>query len=342
MHESFTDIAGELRIWSFYETIDSQLSGSGIGPADEVSFSAPLVSIKSAIVGVRQESIYSSLESDHAHCASFGISNPRTLNNYLTDLTAAVAKAETLSRTVHTPLKLKEKVKVEIIGFYDDPDVTTESDIRLYNTKYHLSEFLAKGPERCLGERLRGVPQRPGPPGRSGPGRSIIDRLLSTIYRSPERERPKSPGIIVTQASTGAPAGDEGSSVPAARRPHSLTIPTSTPSAHQRPSSRRSNGTASTMSDPTGQEHSSQEATSTAHQIRHRRQRSDTDKVGLGITSGSQFGKHSKTSDLQDFSAGFSKPDPNQRKFMWIHLPFTNPLWVKASFHNLGLEACIY
>ena len=48
LHEDFTDIASELRIWSFYETIDSRLSGLGSGFHDAVSFSAPLVSISRA------------------------------------------------------------------------------------------------------------------------------------------------------------------------------------------------------------------------------------------------------------------------------------------------------
>jgi hypothetical protein len=36
LNDEFRDISSELRIWTFYETIDSQLSGTGSGPAREV------------------------------------------------------------------------------------------------------------------------------------------------------------------------------------------------------------------------------------------------------------------------------------------------------------------
>ncbi|KAF3761836.1 hypothetical protein M406DRAFT_265907 [Cryphonectria parasitica EP155] len=243
MHEGFADIASEMRIWTFYETIDSQLSGSGMGIANEVSFTAPLVSIKSALVGARQEIIYSSLESDHAHCASFGISNPRTLRNYLLNLAEAIAKAETLCRTTHTPLKLKDVVKVEVVGFYEDPDAATESDVRLYTTKYHLSDFLSIGPERCLEERLRRV-RRPGSGGHPfSSDHADTDRLGRGVVKNVQEKR------------------------------------------------------------------------------------STASRLGLGIAPRSRSEKLSKSSILQELSAGFSRPDPNRRKFMWIHLPFTNPLW---------------
>ncbi|KAJ9151412.1 Protein SERAC1 [Pleurostoma richardsiae] len=160
MHEDFAAIASDMRIWTFYETIDSLLSeGSESALTDTVQFSAPLVSIKSALVGVRQETVYSSLESGHANCASFGPQNPKTMAAYLEDLSLAVSKAVDLSQYTHTPLTLKERVKVEVIGFYEDPDAAMDSAIRLYFTKYHLADFLDKGPERCLAERLTGGPK---------------------------------------------------------------------------------------------------------------------------------------------------------------------------------------
>jgi hypothetical protein len=27
---------------------------------------------------------------------------------------------------------------------------------------------------------------------------------------------------------------------------------------------------------------------------------------------------------------GFSRPNPSLRKFMWVHMPFNNPVWVKV------------
>lgn len=329
MHDDFTDISSEMQIWTFYETIDSQLSGSGYGVTNEVKFSAPLVSIKSALVNVRQEIIYSSLESDHAHCASFGISNPRTLNTYLLNLAAAISKAATLSQSVHTPLRLKQKVKVEIIGFYEDPDAATESDIRLYITKYQLAEFLQKGPEMCLEERLRRVTHRPGP----GRRQTIVHGPGHGSSSGPgDRERPVSPGIVVQSPGT----DDEHWRIPLGRRLHSLTIPTLSPPGFGRPSSRTSNGTTSTMSDPTGQEVSPKEATTlTTQRAQDPRSKPETDQLGLGITSRSRAERASTSSALQDLTAGFSRPNPDQRKFMWIHLPFTNPVWVKVCWNCL-------
>lgn len=339
MHERFTDLASEMRIWSFYETIDSRLSGSGHGLATEVEFTAPLVSIKSALVGVRNESIYSSLESDHAHCASFGISNPRTLGVYLQDLAAAVVKAERLSYAEHHPLKMKEKVKVEMIGFYDDPDAEIDSDIRLYTKKSFLSEFLQKGPEQCLEERLRRVPQRPSTrhprashhrPSLSGDGGLIdnVQRFLRSVSRSPEREqRPASPGFVFTP-----PPGAEGHTAGAVpgRRLHSLTIPVPPSRGADRPSSSRSD--ASTVSEPvgTGQRGSMEAPVKIAQREQDTRSRSDAGHLGLGITGGAQSQRSSVASALHELTAGFSRPNTKKRKFMWIHTPFTNPLWVKA------------
>lgn len=350
MHEDFADVVSEMRVWSFYETIDSQLSGCGLDYADEVQFSAPLVSIKSAIVDVRQETIYSALESDHAHCASFGVTNPRTLVTYLQDLAAAVAKAEALSQTIHTPLKLKEHVKVELIGFYEDPDASLESDIRLYIAKYHLAEFLQKGPESCLEERLRRVSRRHGGPGGQhgaqttadgsndssrGSGLNIMtgvhNFLKSTVSGTQQQRRPESPDIVVTLPSARPEAG-EGNSLPppGGMRPHSLTLPALSTPGFQRPSSRGSGVTASTMSDPTDLELSPRDADveSDAHE---NRARAASDHTGLDQGSKGQADRLSNTYAPMDLTAGFSRPHADRRKFMWIHLPFTNPLWVKVS-----------
>lgn len=343
MHDDFADISSEMRIWTFYETIDSRLSGSGMGLANEVEFSAPLVSIKSALLGMKHETIYSSLQSDHAHCASFGITNPRTLTVYLLDLAAAITKAETLSHTEHTPLKLKEKVKVEMIGFYDDPDAGLESsDIRLYIKKSPLSEFLQKGPEQCLDERLRHVPQRLGSGRRRTSRRpshgsdGLIDhvrRALRSVSRSPERGRRVSPGFVFTPPS----AVQASATSPPGRRPNSLTIPVPPPRSSQRPSSRASVGTTSTMSEPTAHRVSMDEPRRTVYRDLEQRSKSEADQMemGLGITSGLRSQRNYVASALHDLTAGFSRPNPTKRKFMWLHMPYNNPLWVKA-----GHDSC--
>lgn len=353
MHDEFTDVVSEMRVWSFYETIDSLLSGSGMDYADEVQFSAPLVSIKSAIVDVRQETIYSALESDHAHCASFGVTNPRTLTTYLQDLATAIAKAEALSQTIHTPLKLKEHVKVELIGFYEDPDAGLESDIRLYIAKYHLAEFLEKGPELCLEERLRRVPRRDGTSGARDGALNTADRpnssrggglniltgvqnfLKSTVSGSQEQRRPDSPDIVVTLPSARPTSSEGNSPPPVGRRPHSLTLPALSTPGFQRPPSRGSVMTASTMSDPTDRQIPPDEDADT-DEIADHSARAASDHTGFDTGFRYQADRFGKAPALVDFTAGFSRPNADCRKFMWIHMPFTNPLWVKDIFDKLS------
>ncbi|KAL0934915.1 ankyrin repeat protein [Colletotrichum truncatum] len=349
MHDEFATIASELRIWTFYETIDSQLSGSGSksrGTAKEVRFGAPIASIKSSLVDVRQERVFS-LDSNHSDCASFGKGNTETMNTYLRELAAAVKKATELSsQHIHTPLRLKEHVKVEIIGFYDDPDAEIDSDIRLYFTKPHLQEFLEKGPHRCLEERLRKttLPMRSDPElsqqihddlqrtssglgltlGYQGPQQEAghIDSKSERLSRTSDSESKGSPPIVVTRS----PMPDNTRSMPTemVRRMASLTVPALSTPSFSRPPSQSSNAE-STRSDPTDLELSPKAAG------RHSLDEVNTEKTHSGPFTGHQD-QPSRASPLDDATAGFSRPNPLARKFMWIHTPFTNPSWVKDIF----------
>jgi hypothetical protein len=337
LHDDFIDIASEIRVWSIYETIDSLLSGSGSAPTGEVEFSAPLVSIKSSLLGIKQERVLS-VDSDHANCAAFGPQNPKTMESYIEKLSAAVTKAERLSDMyTHTPLRLKEHVKIELVSFYEDPDATMESAIRLYSAKIHLDEFLIKGPERCLEERLSRVPTRtpshPVPPrsrttardrGNSALGIWPNVQKMFEHGRSDEsaqsQERSGSPGIVITGPSRRPSLAEGGSnSMPAVtgRRGTSRTVPPlETPDY---------NDDVSTKSEPT------QEVSPTAGDPPRNEAVLTTDSTGSGILrTYSDTGSVAKPQGLRDFPAGFSRPDPLLRKFMWIHVPFTNPLWVQV------------
>ncbi|KAK2028799.1 hypothetical protein LX32DRAFT_561991 [Colletotrichum zoysiae] len=346
MHEEFSTIASELGIWTFYETIDSQLSGSGStsrGRAKEVRFGAPLASIKSSMVGVRQERVFS-LDSEHANCASFGMGNTETMNTYLQELAFAVQKAmELSSQYIHTPLNLKRHVKVEIIGFYEDPDAEMESAIRLYFTKLHLQKFLEQGPERCLEERLKKTALRPrsdpDPPHPSqedsqktnnGLGilsgfqelrQKALQGLSDSISRpkTSDSESQGSPGILVTRPSVAE--GSHSTPVETIRRMQSLKVPSLSPPGFSRPSSRNSNA-GSTRSDPTDLELSPKAIDP-----------EPLPEMGVGKRHSEPLSRRqdrlSRGSALDDLTAGFSRPDPTSRKFMWIHTPFTNPSWVK-------------
>ncbi|KAI8623925.1 hypothetical protein F5Y19DRAFT_343736 [Xylariaceae sp. FL1651] len=378
LHDKFTDIASELRIWTFYETVDSQLSGLGGCDFDEVHFSAPITSIKSGLVGTRAEQTFS-LESDHAHCASFGPHELQIMHSYLHDLGKAVYKAESLSATVHTPLRLASKVKVELIGFYEDPDGEKNQDIRLYVSKHYLDEFLEKGPEDCLRERLNTVAARPHkgalPPSQrvnSSPSRvSGALRILNTMQEmgrgilgssrasdmSPQSSRQYlpsklSPEIVVTNPASRRPSitGAVSEPIPSAMtssspRSKGLTVPPLLdPGLHQL-SSRRSSSNTVTDSDETARTRSEPLATDISPRTIDRPQGMEDGQAADRAKVYEQDGgsprktrreRVSRASALQEITAGFSRPNPTKRKFMWIHVPFNNPQWVKSIFDKLS------
>ncbi|RYP63780.1 hypothetical protein DL771_009113 [Monosporascus sp. 5C6A] len=347
----------------------SQLSGWGASDLDEVHFSAPLVSIKSCIIGTRAEQAFS-LESNHANCASFGPDNLETMHSYLAQLRQAIQKAEYLSTTfVHTPLRLAEKVKLELIGFYEDPDSDTGRDIRLYVSKHFLKEFLAKGPEQCLQERLSTVTTKPGRRPRrtskSGTSSREIDvsgalGILTNVQKfghrifghqdnptqsPPESSNTLSPEIVVTSHPPRPQLTGTASEPPPAtapRRSRGLTVPSlSTPGFH-RPSSRSSGGASSddvsrAASGP-GESEVSPKTTGDARErdaVRDRDALPGISRNDHALAVNDRHERVSKASALQELTAGFTRPDPRRRKFTWIHLPFNNPHWVKVSRENL-------
>ncbi|KAI1159402.1 hypothetical protein F5B18DRAFT_636992 [Nemania serpens] len=377
LHDSFSDIAGELRLWTFYETVDSQLSGLGSGDFDEVHFSAPITSIKSGLIGARTEQALS-LESDHAHCASFGPQNLQIMHSYLYDLGEAVRKAEALSALIHTPLRLETKVKVELIGFYDDPESGEDRSVRLYVSKHFLNEFLDKGPEACLRERMHTMApkmrrarvytsRRPtASPSRMSRAANILSnvqgfgqRILGsspTRNRAPSPERDgldqSSPEIVVTSHTPRRPSLAGATSEPLPNvdvspgRSRGLTIPGfTTPGFTQLPArgsteSLRSSidGIVRALSEPI----TSDVSPMTLGGEQHRGGSQVTGGGAQAEEEGNDSSRRSRgerigrAATLHDFTAGFSRPNPSKRKFMWIHLPFNNPYWVKGIFDKLS------
>ncbi|KAI2465186.1 hypothetical protein F4781DRAFT_435628 [Annulohypoxylon bovei var. microspora] len=361
MHDQFVDIASELRLWTFYETIDSQLSGLGSSDFDEVHFSAPLTSIKSGLLGSRSEQALS-LESDHAHCASFGLHNIRTMHSFLADLGTAVRKAEELSnKYVHTPLRLSETVKLELIGFYGDPDSESGQDIRLYISKHRLKDFLEKGPERCLQERLNTVAARrhkmvppsrrplsnPSPiPGALGILNNMQEfgqKILGSVRPSSSPDGPETetaagqPEIVVTSHASRPPVtGAATEPAVSSRRGRGLTVPGSSTTGSHPPPSRGSSETARTTKlEPDGTDISPY-TNDHAQQL----QSSRTEPAG-SIANEKEYDPEKKyhrgrSPGLQDITAGFSRPVASRRKFMWLHLPFNNPHWITKIFDKLS------
>ncbi|QPH04070.1 hypothetical protein C2857_000713 [Epichloe festucae Fl1] len=173
--EDFRAASHDLQVWTFYETIDSRLSGGAAAGSEsrDVYFTAPLTSIKSAILGMRQERIFP-LQSDHANMASFGRHNVHTMRMFLKQLARQIDHADANVNDDEMSggqwkLGLEQKVTVEVHGFFDDPpagrgqqqEAEEPSVMRAWSTRVPLREFLNKGPEACLSERLNEVEGSP-------------------------------------------------------------------------------------------------------------------------------------------------------------------------------------
>ena len=155
--DDFKDMSNDIKVWTFYETIDSRLSSSAPG---DVYFTAPLTSIKSAILGMREEKIYP-LQSDHANIGSFGRHNVHSLRLFLRELAFQVRRADenAAEDAGKWSFNLEQKVNIEVHGFFEDPIGPDSMDTvtRAWSIRLPLKEFFQKGPDVCLAERLNEV-----------------------------------------------------------------------------------------------------------------------------------------------------------------------------------------
>ena len=196
LDDDFKVIAMDFRVWTFYEPIDSRLSGSGSG---DVYFTAPLPSIKSAILGMRQESIFP-LQSDHANIASFGRHNIHSLKMFLKQLALQISRADEYSRDDgNWSLNLEQRVSIEVHGFFEDPvsPGSVDTIIRAWSTRLPLNEFLKKGPEECLTERLNEVESVPEA------NRFLTSRGKTSLVDGEERRRPSNPIVAAAKNALG-------------------------------------------------------------------------------------------------------------------------------------------
>lgn len=210
--EDFKEIASDMRIWTFYETIDSRLSGRGVGAGqgvarrttggqvdgDNIYFTAPLTSVKSAILGMRQERIFP-LQSDHANVASFGRHNVPTLRLFLRQIATQVERADANIASSDgenggarwTMPNLEQKVNIEIHGFFDDVvGGGSVAAVRAWSTRLPLKEFLLKGPDECLNDRINEIDGSPGP-GQfiTARGRTSAAQIDHSVEASPSPTR---------------------------------------------------------------------------------------------------------------------------------------------------------
>lgn len=400
--EDFKAVSNDLQVWTFYETIDSRLSGGSTNSSDarDVYFTAPLTSIKSAILGMRQERIFP-LQSDHANIASFGRHNVHTLHLFLKQLSHQIHHADVnvTEGGVNSPWKLglDQKVNVEVHGFFDDPPVSQHQEgeenecptVRAWSTRLPLREFLNKGPDECLSERLNEVEGSPDE------GRFLRHRGRTSLMSKSNAAPTPLPvtatdpltvknalGIQDTLSSAGfitSPASPVFRPVDSHRQvPHSA--PVTTPLGPITPPSRALSPKSSPM------RHASPLVRADFEQdlavdrlsppLRGRMGRSISRSFSLG-SDGSRFeyrdfppfSQRSRSamgdvlgSDDEDLESprlpdavvairravkdekgvsetvivdevpmAFVKPDMKSRKFVWVHVPFNNPTWVKVS-----------
>ncbi|OAA41791.1 ankyrin repeat protein [Metarhizium rileyi] len=410
--QDFRAVSNDQQVWTFYETIDSRLpGGNGTAGTDsrDVYFTAPLTSIKSAILGMRQERIFP-LQSDHANIASFGRHNIHTLQMFLKQLSRQVchadANASAKQRSGQWTLGLEQKVTVEVHGFFDDPPPSQgqqEGDdcptVRAWSTKVPLREFLNKGPDVCLGERLTEVQGSPEE-GRflrrrgrtsttdkengceapilpdTAPNPLTIKNALgirdirsstgfitspsSPIIRpfEPDRQDPPS-APVTTPLGPSTPTSRAISPMSSPRRKPSplvradleqeLAIDRLSPPLRGRMGARSMSRSFSLGSDGSRFEYKdfppfSQRSRSAMGDVL------GSDEEGLesprlpeAVTAirkaaGEANGGPSDAVIVEDVPIAFMKPNLKSRKFVWVHVPFNNPTWVKSVLQSLEVS----
>ncbi|KID82723.1 ankyrin repeat protein [Metarhizium guizhouense ARSEF 977] len=393
LDEDFKAASNDLQVWTFYETIDSRLSGGNAtaGPdSRDVDFTAPLTSMKSAILGMRQERIFP-LQSDHANMASFGRHNVHTLQMFLKQLAHQVCHADTNARAKESSgqwtLGLEQKVNVEVHGFFDDAppsqgqhqgDDTDCPIVRAWSTRVPLREFLTKGPDECLSERLNEVEGRPEEERASRHrGRTPLADKASETAPVP----PAAPNLMTIQnalgirdalSSTGlvpSPASPM-DSCSAGRAAHSA--PVTTPRGPKTPPSRAISPKSSPIRRPSPLIRADMEQELAVDRLSAPlRGRMGGRAMSRSFSLGSDgsrfedrdfapFSPRSRSSigdvlasDDEDMESprlpgavaarevvdgapgAFMKPDVRSRKFVWVHVPFNNPTWVKSVLQSL-------
>lgn len=368
LEEEFRVLASDLQVWTFYETIESRLSGEAASRPGEIYFTAPITSLKSAILGIRQETIYP-LQSDHANCASFGRNNAQTMKLFLKNLARSIAKADRNGQDKsHTPMDLEEKVPVEVHGFYEDTVAVTSAEtlttIRTWSTRVPLTEYLTKGPVECLNNRLNEA--------NDGPVDSQFMAARRRTSKLKEENLPSPPPLELgsnllgigeprggdprANSETALPTGDaEGTGggnhlYPASTAPP--TAPNNSPNpdtvtARDGKHDGHENVRIRSVSDtraPRAEETSVVESPRSRRRVALTRRFTDqfsprwsgplekTFFQGLPFSPGSPFDlEGEQIPGAEPYVPVFAKPDSSNRRYIWTHLPFTNPAWVKVS-----------
>ncbi|PHH58818.1 hypothetical protein CDD81_4356 [Ophiocordyceps australis] len=305
LDEDFKTVAGDIvRIWTFYETIDSRLW------VQDVFFTAPLTSVKSAVLGMRQETIVP-LQSDHANMASFGRHNVHTMHLFLRQLAELAARAEQSLREGQDEAwapSLEQKVHLEVHGFFDDEPAT----LRAWSTRLPLRDFAAKGLEGCLSERLNeAADEHPEPE----PAKTMLQGLQDR--RRQQLSSPASPPTTRHSSPLSLMRAD---------REQDMVVDRLSPPLRPRV------GRSISRSFSLGSDGRRDLALPLRSQSMETTPRpggpddDDDDDVDAGLRL---------PEGVLAAHGAFAKPRVKARRFVWIHVPYNNPTWVKSVLQTL-------
>lgn len=385
--DDFKQLSSEFHVWSFHETEDSGLSRIGFAGPSDIPFKAPVTSMRSAILGVRHEKVYA-LQSTHANCASFGMRNGQTLRLYLSDLGTAIQKAEELNQsTTHVPLRLEQRVMIEVHGFYESglaQESPNDTSIRLFSTKDHsLEAFWEEGPDGLLEKRLNDIrsESQTDPPDAQfvvQKGRAQSLRPPGEVAKNTDEHRKKTQRPSVTIVPPGPPNTESEARPTESPKRFSFTqapgVPTTASTRDRSPDAQ----SPSTQGDPRYTSHLTENPGNVSPRFISPQQAEHVSSVSRSTTgsetlvSQPSFGtgpfrpqlvhrassqrtvrqylkpngpggrerRGSETTFIQDSKIGsaVSRPSSKTRKFVWIHTPFNNPVWVKKVFDTISVK----
>jgi hypothetical protein len=361
LDSDFKGLATEFRVWTFFETEDTDLSNE---------FHAPITSIKSALLNLRHEVVYPLL-SDHANCASFGTNNQQTKTSYLSELSDAIEKALELSKTKHTEMNLEDRVEVEINGFYEVAN--DEASMKVWSTKRSLHDFKRHGPAKLLKDRLSelNAPPKEKQYMRQNTRASNFQPSKSKSKAGAASPAPKAANIptppnpassglgaktkkFLTGKSKEKPSED-------IKLPQSIQLPTTPPGKDTAVVTISGDGDRSLLS-PSIVLNTSGDAPNTAatedtqedalqsvaftsdeaSNIHSHGQNTNGELAAKYLDqlrprtstlekSSSAMRRGSDASNIRNFPTAFSRPHVSKQKLVWIHVPFNNPIWVKVN-----------
>lgn len=367
LDDRFKELASEFQVWSFHETEDSILSTDGITGLTDIPFKAPIVSLRSAILGVRHEKVYA-LQSSHANCASFGTKNAQTLRLYLFDLGTAIQKAEQLNKNAAymIPLNLEQRVMIEVHGFYESgvQDSPSDTILRLFSAKNHsLEAFWDDGPDGLLEKRLSGTRSEFQDP---ADGQFLAQKRRGQSLRPPagkpkntdeQRKKTRRPSLAKILPTSSEKSADAKIKESPKRSSNTQDLPEPAAAKDGNKSSVTqsvsSKGAIHNISSPNGDQEGTGPRISTPETLVSQMSNGTGAVRPLPVhrnSSGRILRQHlepigpagrevkgSETTLEEEFKIGPAvlKPNIRTRKFVWIHTPFNNPIWVRKVFETL-------